>query len=507
MAEIIGSKNKNRIWFCVLFTLIPLFTALIYCFSYQINITSIYLPNSQWNDELFYYKQVESILHYGNPLGAFGYNESNAQIGNLGSWSPAIFAVWVIFGKIIGWNYWTPVVINLLLLSLAYLLFYIWVKPEKSQCVMVLIFTLLYAPIGRWMLACCPEIIITSLLVICFGIYIEAVRKSAIGWGKLIVVLAISILLSVMRPYFILLLVPVTYFLISKIGRVKGIMLSIVCFVITVVVYFVLNTKYCAPYLFPLLRTDWITLIFQMPYRGIKNIFFIFFSSLRQMLNMSAEGVTQGMLPGAWCASVLALMIYYLARLKEECHNKKEKVIYLYLVVCFAVMILAVMFLYFMLQGTRHFMMWIAVALLVMATTEKRRQILACTAAVLCWIFVALSSDAYYYAPPIYSQEKEAGLESCRTQMEEGKLLDATNDKWTNTVILDENAPWQFLYALPEGTGINYCESSYIRDNFHELKSGYIAVRAGSDIEELCIQSGKNKIVSYDSLCIYQLSE
>ena len=43
-----------------------------------INPAPVSLITSQWNDELFYFKQVEAIINYGFPRGYYGFNESKA---------------------------------------------------------------------------------------------------------------------------------------------------------------------------------------------------------------------------------------------------------------------------------------------------------------------------------------------------------------------------------------------------------------------------------------------
>ena len=70
--------KANRILYlkAVIMGLLPLLCCAITCAIHGYGIGDIYLPASDWNDELFYYKQVESMLEYGYPQGYFGFNES-----------------------------------------------------------------------------------------------------------------------------------------------------------------------------------------------------------------------------------------------------------------------------------------------------------------------------------------------------------------------------------------------------------------------------------------------
>ena len=62
----------------LLLGILPLVCCLVYCGVQGRSLGEVYPPCSEWNDELFYYKQVEGIVNYGYPQGYFGFNESHA---------------------------------------------------------------------------------------------------------------------------------------------------------------------------------------------------------------------------------------------------------------------------------------------------------------------------------------------------------------------------------------------------------------------------------------------
>lgn len=93
------------------------------CICEGVRISQIYLPASQWNDEVVYYKWVEGVVEYGVPQGYFGYNENHANYLNFATWSPVLNIFWVIFGKVFGWSFISPIFCNILLISLAMFLF------------------------------------------------------------------------------------------------------------------------------------------------------------------------------------------------------------------------------------------------------------------------------------------------------------------------------------------------------------------------------------------------
>ena len=137
----------------LLLALVPLLCCVAYCAAQGRWIWEVYLPSSQWNDELFYYKQVEGILSHGYPQGYFGFNESHALKLSFAAWSPVLVFPWVIWGLMFGWNLASPVLCNIFLLSLACFL-YVWlVRPSWRQLGMVALLFGLYNNFARYMLS------------------------------------------------------------------------------------------------------------------------------------------------------------------------------------------------------------------------------------------------------------------------------------------------------------------------------------------------------------------
>ena len=54
-------KRYVRLLQAVLMALLPVVCCLVYCGANGQSIGKVYLPASEWNDELFYFKQVEGI--------------------------------------------------------------------------------------------------------------------------------------------------------------------------------------------------------------------------------------------------------------------------------------------------------------------------------------------------------------------------------------------------------------------------------------------------------------
>lgn len=114
----------------VLMALLPLLCCLVRTAAEGRSIGQVYLPSSEWNDELFYFKQVEGIVNYGFPRGYFGFNESHALQLSFAAWSPVLVFPWILWGLLFGWNLLSPVICNIVLLTITMFVFVWLVKAH-----------------------------------------------------------------------------------------------------------------------------------------------------------------------------------------------------------------------------------------------------------------------------------------------------------------------------------------------------------------------------------------
>lgn len=186
----------------VLLALLPVVCCMVYCAMQGKSIGDVYLPCSEWNDELFYFKQVEGIVNYGYPQGYFGFNESHALKLSFAAWSPVLVFPWIFWGVLFGWNMMSPVICNIFLMTLACFLFVWLVKPGWKQLGITSLLFCLYTPFVRYMLSAMPEVICFSLLIIFYSLAINYLNRERTV--KLVILFVLSGLFTLMRPYALL---------------------------------------------------------------------------------------------------------------------------------------------------------------------------------------------------------------------------------------------------------------------------------------------------------------
>lgn len=220
MLHPLNSKRFRKILCGGLFTLVPLLSAILFCFRDGKLISDIYIPLGGWSDEITYYKQIEGILAYGMPRGYFGYNQSRALYGSLGVWGLLPLIPYVIFGFFFGWNYCSPVYANILFSMLAFLVIYIFLRPDKKSLGVISIFWITNQFLNRYVLSGVVESsVILQLVVItsCAEYLLSDKVRTQVGRSftprkdsaVLVLCTFLICLLTLARPYYgVLFLIP-----------------------------------------------------------------------------------------------------------------------------------------------------------------------------------------------------------------------------------------------------------------------------------------------------------
>lgn len=495
----------------LLLTLMPLIMCYIVCLRDGISLGDIYLPNSKWNDEVLYYKITEGVAAYNGPLGYFGYNGSSAQAGHFGAWSPVIFVFYIIWAKTFGWSLLSPVYCNIILMTIAMLVFAVFVRPTKKQTLFLCLFYASCSILTRYVLSGMTEMTVYAILIMFIGIAVKACR-SAEDVFKVRYVIALNslaVFLVLMRPYWILLFaVPAWYW--YKKGRRKAIFFEMIISIVSIVSYFFIAHRYCAQYLFPIINLDWLKLLFTDPVGGIYNILHILVSSVWNLLQSMGEGIIQGEPMGAMYAVFMLILIYFIYCIKNCSSEDRAKQGYSYGLISFLVMLLAIFYLYDLKVGSRHLLGFILAFIMIFPLIERKgkRHLLFLT--MFIWLFCARASDEYTYQLPVRTEMKEAEIAQGMEELERAEMLDRrTENAWDNTIIWlysdETNLDFTYLYALPKGMGINLCFKDYVVANFDLLKAKYIITNAGEEIDLLCKDKKKELKAEYANVHIWKL--
>lgn len=511
--------------------LLPILCCLLYCLFRHISISDAYLPASEWNDELFYYKQVEGIINFGYPQGYFGFNESHALKMSFAAWSPILVFPWVLWGLLFGWNLLSPIACNIVLLTIALVIFVLLTKPDWKQILMLTAMFVTFTPFVRFMMSCMPEIIVFSLVIVFYGAsyyYFEKEKLSVLIW-----LFIISALLTLMRPYLLLLMLMPSYLLIRR-KKLLGAFLSLLPIGLTAFIYVLIKHFLGAEYFAPLFFTDWLTTFFTAGFLpGLRHFFGILFRMGRQFIGYMIQGTRTGLAAGAYFDGYICMMLILIVEaivnirelIKSKSAGKDENkadtcerdlVLSLHLSFSFVAMLFAIILMYKLTEGSKHMLTFVVMGIFAICLMKSKyylKTIIMSVVFIYFYIFMAI--DPYDYEVPVKREALEESYSYWQTTFDkelelvtDGQLPSFENvciwmfsDDVDGEMVTEK---WQYLYALPKGFGISCCMPPYINDNLQNLNSKYIAVVKNGNIDKECRELGYEIVGEDKDLVVFR---
>lgn len=481
------------------------------------SLFQVYLPASEWNDELIYYKQVEGMIKHGSPLGYFGFNESHSRLFSFAAWSPVLVWPWILWGLVFGWNIMSPVYCNLVFFSLAIFLFAFLVKPDKRQMGLLALLFACFTPFNRYLTACMPEIICFSMAVVVLGLGISYLERERTG--KLSALFILTAVMTLMRPYLLLFMLLPVCFLIQK-KKCKGVFGSLAVMLATLCSYMAIKYYMSADYFAPLFKTDWVTAFRERGlFGGIGYMLYQLAAMGRDFLAMAYEGFKSGLPEGAYFGSFLTILLLLLLQVWHNYRKKQKKQIVQngFLAVCFIGMLGAVLLMYKLFEGSRHLVTFIAVGIFAVGLMETK---FFRKAALLGAVFVYLHSYRgavypLYYGIPFKTESRQEEVEAWREIYEKELALNTDAAPGYDNVVIwqlsdrvdgtELASPWQLLYGLPAGFGISCCKADYLLEHYDALQSKYLMTIPGGEVDALCREKGAALIGESEKMLLYQL--
>lgn len=526
-------QNKRYVTLAqsVLLALLPLLCCLVSCAAQGRALGEVYLPESEWNDELFYYKQVEGIVNFGYPQGYYGFNESHALKLSFAAWSPVLVFPWVLWGLAFGWNLMSPVICNIVLMTLACFLFVWLVRPTWKQTGILALLFCLYTPFVRYMLSVMPEVICFSMLIIFYSLAVNYQNREKSY--KLVLLFVWSSVMTLMRPYLLLFMLLPAYFWIRK-SRLKGAVGSLAVMGVTLGAYAAVKHYLGAEYFAPLFFTDWAETFFESGIlEGVRYTLGKLYHMGMSFLDHTVRGFRTGLASGAFFAGYLVCMAVLLAQSAADFRSLKKLraqdraagedarllrnmlTVEAHLAFSFVAMTFALLLMYKLTEGSKHLLTFMAAAVFVISLMKtryfKKAMLIGVTFA---YFYSYMAVEPYDYQVPFVREERAAEIESWREllagQME---LREDGAPGYDNTVMwvfgdsVDGgfvNTQWQLLYALPEGFGISCCMQDYCLESFDRLQCRYLCVTPGGEIESKCVGAGYEKIAEGKGAVFYR---
>ena len=177
---------------------------------------------------------------------------------------------------------------------------------------------------------------------------------------------------------------------------------------------------------------------------------------------------------------------------------RKRMIIDVHMVISFVAMFFAVILMYRLQEGAKHILLFICVGTLILCVHSNKNVIsrilvLAILFTMVFWIKMSPEDGNHIPMKDDVGVAKQAYWEE--TFSENIKFNRETIPSYDNTILwcgsdqVDGNivlSDWTILYALPAGTGINYIQSEHVFEETNNLKSHYIMMPKGGEVEKFC---------------------
>ena len=509
-------KEHKNIWKAVIMAFLPLLCCVVACTARGYTIGDVSIAAGEWNDEHFYFKQVEGIIHYGYPRGYFGFNESHALKASFAAWSPVLVFPWILWGLLFGWTLSSPVYCNIFVMMLAMFVFVWLVKPTWKQLGILTILYVTFTPLTRYMLSAMPECICFAMVIIVLALQISYLEKE--HTAKLVLLFVMTAVMTLMRPYLILFMLLPAGFWIKK-NRLAGCLGTVGIMGVTVVVYALIKHYFGAEYFTPLFDTTWVTTFFdQGIVAGVKYVCWRLFTKGTEFMQLAWAGIRTDLFYGEYFVAFLAVMLIIFIQTIQNIRKKEKKqlAVQLSLLICFVGMFAALLLMYKMQEGSKHLLTFICVGIYAVSLMDTRffKKMVA-VAAVFVVLFTATAVDPYEHQIPFGSEElsrqeaywQEVFAEECVLNPEntpdfENVVIWVFNDQVEGESML---MSYQMLYQLTEGFGISCCNMDYVEANLDQLQSKYLAAATGGRIDTLCTENGLREIGRDEGMVVYEL--
>ena len=512
-------KNKELLITAFIMGLLPLICCIVHCRLQGYGLKDVYLPASQWNDELFYFKQVEAILENGYPYGYYGFNEGHAAYLSFAAWSPVLVIPWVIWGAILGWNMLSPILCNIFLMGAAIAVFVFLTRPNKKQLGMLALLYAVFPMFTRYILACMPEIFCYFTVVVFYGVVISYFRygqsKAKLAW-----MFVLSALMTLMRPYLILLMFLPAVLWIIKTRKWWSGAGTLGIMGVTFGVYVLINKLLGAEYLEPLFSVEWLKIMLTDGIvAGVKYIVYTLFDKGMQFMRMAVEALRSGYADGIYFAVFLTAYVLLIMQFVQALRNKKKEdaLLFGHGIFCVTGVFAALLLMFRMHDCKRHLMIFVVIAIFTLCLADWKQYIKVTVLSVLCIYLYGIKADSPMdFQVPFENQERIEWMQYwTETFADEMEICYESVPNYESAVIwvLSDNVPgekevlieWQALYGVPKGMGINCCQSQYVKENIEDLKCRYIATLSGGTVDEACKQQGFEEIGRRENVVAYKL--
>ena len=462
--------------------------------------------NTIWNDEVGYYRTTQLIRAFGKPQGIAGYNEVASKYPAYGPYSFFTYLPFVLTSFLTGTETHNFVVVgNLLIILVANIYVICLLKPDikRSIFIAILFSTAFVMQRYTWSGMCEAVYICETIIIVSSSVWLYDNSDKISSKYKVILVFACMVCFwaGLRRPYmlaFLLILLPAVF---RKGGRniiMSGLILAGTIGVC--LLYFYLNSNYCAPYFYNTTHTT-------------EYLYWISTGKIGEIFKDIAEKNNDARIVLGWYCTyegkyfiravvieciINSLILLCIFLTDDSGINRRLALIYVAVII---IVYEAVVLLYTVEQIHRILLAVTVGGGLIIALKADTRAFITRIIIIIVLLVFQLQIDPDYLKFPQENDEDYSRIEEEYTCLSEN-----CTDPWDNTIlVLPGNSNLSYLYGLPSHITVNWCTSDYLSDATEKnlLKSKYIFLSSSNELKKTCDKY--DLLLSEEKFLIYRV--
>lgn len=206
------AKRLNSKWLTFAVMVIPLAVAFIMPLVLWGKTIFAFIPNS--SDEVTYWREINTYVDYGFGGGQYSNDELIAAFtsSHFGTHGPAFAITYGTIGKLIGWQGYTPVIINFSILALAILISVRTVRPNNKQLLVLLVLLVTWWPLQLYLTSNMQEALHSSAAILLAALFYRLFSDEKGRFRYTVYIALLLIFLVSFRYIWALLLFPAILF-------------------------------------------------------------------------------------------------------------------------------------------------------------------------------------------------------------------------------------------------------------------------------------------------------
>lgn len=490
-----------RVAICVAGT--ALFLIVAYGFLYhRTNLWQVWLPASANNDEVIYNRQLAGVLSGGQPAGVFGYNESRAAVGHFGTWGPLLLWLYAVPGILVGHGVNGMLWCNVLFAVAGWTIFACGSRLTVKQQLLVAGALLLCWYPFQEVFSGTSEPLQFFLILTLLGAQSALQKRFRGGWFFLLV--AACALTTMTRAYTVLFwLYPIALFW-KRRPR-----LAVLCGVgvlLSLGGYWGIVQEFSAPFFGKSIDLT----LFSMAAQGrfMQAVVYGCTKLGTQLAYLWREGIAPSLQGnfrelGVTALLLLLLLVVQIVVLVQDVRSHRPIAFQVCTLAVVVVSLLGLLEMYEMYAMARHLIMLAFFLVVALACSHLR-------ALAVCLLLVVLLPYHWQTVTlPTYDGAMDAQMQTVSAALEQREDAQQSGDPWAHTLAyaFRDEAFHGYLYAVPDGMGIQFDQNTYLANENNPIHSQYVMTSHGSETEIRLLAESWQVLVSTEDLIVYERPE